>query len=208
MSEHLEQIWQYWQAGGYLMPILAFISFLILSFYFYLWYNLNRALSNSQKCMDELEKKLTVNKDDQSIYHWLSTMPGAIPRLIRHLLLRCWNGLNFRDGFSQCRQAELKDYSSGFIFLGALVAVAPLLGLLGTVLGMVETFDAVAMNTAGTDDMVAKGLSKALITTQVGLLIALPGSFGLAHLYKLYKQLSNHIDRVESSLSIYFMEQS
>ena len=71
---------------------------------------------------------------------------------------------------------------------------------------MIETFDAVGLKTEGTESMVSMGLSKALITTQVGLIMALPGSFGLAHVYRLYHQLKNQIDRTESHLILYFNE--
>ena len=58
----------------------------------------------------------------------------------------------------------------------ALVAVAPLIGLLGTVIGMIETFDSLASaqlfsQTGG----IAGGISQALFTTQLGLIVAVPG---------------------------------
>ena len=57
-----------------------------------------------------------------------------------------------------------------------LVAVAPLLGLLGTVDGMIETFDSLGdMVLFSQSGGIAGGISKALITTQVGLVISIPG---------------------------------
>ncbi len=73
--------------------------------------------------------------------------------------------------------------------LAALTAVAPLLGLLGTVIGMVETFTAVARISGDTVDHVADGIRKALITTQFGLVVAIPGVFGLARLRRLINQI-------------------
>ena len=63
-------------------------------------------------------------------------------------------------------------------FLGALkvsAAVAPLLGLLGTVTGMVETFRVIGLYGMGNSQAMASGIKAALITTQAGLLVALPG---------------------------------
>jgi len=58
----------------------------------------------------------------------------------------------------------------------ALVTAAPLLGLLGTVTGMIETFEAIGeMNLFSADGGIAGGISKALLTTQLGLIIAVPG---------------------------------
>ena len=64
------------------------------------------------------------------------------------------------------------------ILLNTMVAAAPLMGLLGTVIGMLSTFKALATS-GGTEtvDKVANGISEALITTQTGLFVALPGIF-------------------------------
>lgn len=58
----------------------------------------------------------------------------------------------------------------------ALVTTAPLMGLLGTVTGMLTTFAGLASSRGGdTVDQIAQGISEALITTQTGLIIAIPG---------------------------------
>jgi len=85
-------------------------------------------------------------------------------------------------------------HAHSFFILGALVAAAPLLGLLGTVMGMVATFNGVAAGSSETAGLVAGGISQALITTQVGLVAALPGTFGLAHLSRLYGHLKYQLD--------------
>ncbi len=56
-----------------------------------------------------------------------------------------------------------------------LAAVAPLLGLLGTVAGMIKTFDVIAFFGTGNARAMAGGISEALITTQTGLIVAVPG---------------------------------
>jgi biopolymer transport protein ExbB len=62
------------------------------------------------------------------------------------------------------------------ILIQTIVMVAPLIGLLGTVSGMIETFDALqtsAMFSQG--DSISGGISKALFTTELGLIVAVPG---------------------------------
>ncbi len=56
-----------------------------------------------------------------------------------------------------------------------LAATAPLLGLLGTVNGMVETFRVIGIYGMGNAQAMASGIKEALITTQAGLLVAIPG---------------------------------
>ncbi|MBR9981002.1 MAG: MotA/TolQ/ExbB proton channel family protein [Desulfatitalea sp.] len=61
--------------------------------------------------------------------------------------------------------------------IGVLAAMAPLLGLLGTVTGMIATFDVLAVFGTGNAKAMAGGISQALITTQTGLLVAIPGLY-------------------------------
>lgn len=80
-----------------------------------------------------------------------------------------------RDRFAEIRSAYLADVDSKRIFLLTLVTTAPLMGLLGTVMGMLTTFSGLAISTTGsTVDQIAAGISEALITTQTGLIIAIP----------------------------------
>ncbi|MFV0276411.1 MAG: MotA/TolQ/ExbB proton channel family protein [Parahaliea sp.] len=58
--------------------------------------------------------------------------------------------------------------------LSVIAAVAPLLGLLGTVSGMIETFQLMTVFGAGDPEAVSSGISKALITTELGLVVAIP----------------------------------
>jgi len=194
----------YWRAGGWLMTPLAVICFLIWYCYLGLTQRLQTALETPEGCIDELEARLVRDRRDPAIAKWLAGLPGAAPRLARHLLARVAAGLSFHEAFEQCREGELSPYAHSFGFLAALVVAAPLLGLLGTVLGMIETFDAVALRSGETAELVAGGVSQALITTQVGLVAALPGAFGLAHVRRLYKRLRNDFDRCESHLYLLF----
>jgi biopolymer transport protein ExbB len=59
--------------------------------------------------------------------------------------------------------------------IAVFAAAAPLLGLLGTVLGMIETFKVIAVFGTGNAKAMAGGISVALITTEAGLLVAIPG---------------------------------
>lgn len=69
---------------------------------------------------------------------------------------------------------ELERYLST---LGTIAAVAPLLGLLGTVIGMIDVFNAVMLQGTGNTAVLAGGISKALITTAAGLTVAIPALF-------------------------------
>ena len=67
----------------------------------------------------------------------------------------------------------------GVALLGAVAGLAPLLGLLGTVTGMITTFDVISTFGTGNPRLLSGGISVALITTQLGLVVAVPAL--LAH---------------------------
>lgn len=70
--------------------------------------------------------------------------------------------------------AEAPKLERSLSLLGALAGVAPLLGLLGTVSGMIATFDTISTVGTGNPRLLSGGISEALITTQLGLMIAIP----------------------------------
>ncbi len=58
--------------------------------------------------------------------------------------------------------------------LQTIVAIAPLLGLLGTVLGMIKIFDVIALQGTGSAEALSSGIAEALLTTAAGLVVAIP----------------------------------
>ncbi len=77
---------------------------------------------------------------------------------------------------------ELMGLQRGLAALATIVAGAPLLGLLGTVIGMIKIFAVVATAGSGITEQLSAGISQALITTATGLVIALPALFTHAYL--------------------------
>lgn len=69
---------------------------------------------------------------------------------------------------------ETAPLESGLSFIKVLYVIAPLLGLLGTVVGMIETFQMITLMGTGDPTAMAGGISKALVTTVLGLVVAIP----------------------------------
>jgi biopolymer transport protein ExbB len=84
--------------------------------------------------------------------------------------------------------------------IAVLASIAPLLGLLGTVLGMIATFDVISLFGTGNAKAMAGGISVALVTTQTGLLIAIPGLFLSGLLNRKASQLQTRLDEVTTIL--------
>jgi biopolymer transport protein ExbB len=79
--------------------------------------------------------------------------------------------------------------------IGVLASVAPLLGLLGTVSGMITTFLVIAQLGTGNARPLAGGISEALVATQAGLLVAIPGLFASVALRRRATKLSHRLDQ-------------
>ena len=77
-----------------------------------------------------------------------------------------------------------------------LAVLAPLMGLLGTVTGMIATFDVISVFGTGNAKAMAGGISEALITTQTGLLVAIPGLYMSGFLSRRAENLKQRISAV------------
>ncbi len=107
----------------------------------------------------------------------------GVEELDRHILDEAVVRLNRR----------LTDYLA---IIGVLAAIAPLLGLLGTVTGMIATFDVMAVFGTGNAKAMAGGISEALITTQTGLLVAIPGLYMKGFLDRRARNLQKRVSAV------------
>jgi biopolymer transport protein ExbB len=87
--------------------------------------------------------------------------------------------------------AELPAFSKYLNLIGALAGMMPILGLLGTVTGMIATFKVIALQGTGDAQAMASGISEALITTQAGLVAAVPLLLGHTLLSNRLKRISD-----------------
>ena len=75
---------------------------------------------------------------------------------------------------SEAALKEMPGLTKGLLFIKVISVVAPLMGLLGTVTGMIKTFQVITLYGAGDPKMMAGGISQALMTTVLGLVVAIP----------------------------------
>lgn len=100
---------------------------------------------------------------------------GEIGEIIRYTQDQVQSLGQIQNRFAEVVASEVPDVDRRLAFINIFVSAAPLLGLLGTVLGMLTTFQGIATGGGKMIDRIASGISEALITTEMGLLIALPG---------------------------------
>ena len=105
----------------------------------------------------------------------------------------------FKDELHITIDDASRTYVTRFLpVLNTVGNVSPLMGLLGTILGMIIAFESIAESGTGDPRVVADGISQALITTATGLIIAIPAIV-------FYRYLGHKADKARSSVEIYAM---
>ena len=178
----------YWRSGGVLLVPIALVSFGIWFCFVRSRQVLSRTLKDGADIERAWDRGAISGANAEDIAHELRRFGGGIAATLEAALRDICHGTRPEDAFAVREAEATRLLKRDFVLLGAFTAVAPLFGLLGTVIGMVETFQAVASVSGNTGERVAAGISRALITTQFGLVVALPGVFGHARLRRMLRQ--------------------
>lgn len=154
------------ESGGFVMPPLLLCTML-------LWYGLGYRFwtLREKRSMGVRDMLLHYQQNPDAASHYI--IDKAIKQGL-HLKQRGFHHLRRHlDSEFADLEIEMRKYS---MLIKIIVMIAPLLGLLGTVAGMIETFDSLASMALFTQSGgIAGGISQALFTTQMGLAVAIPG---------------------------------
>lgn len=174
-----------WEKGGVLMPALGILALYLYYLSFDLWLRLRSVIPSDLRAFPR--------------ERWGAFKGGGrVDRIMHFCLADHRDRKETRRRFDQVRQGESSYLNRRLRFLFVLATSAPLIGLLGTVAGMLRTFDGLSMQDSYKMDLVAGGISQALVTTQAGLLIAIP-AIALIHLLnRKKKDWLQCINRLES----------
>ena len=162
------------QQGGVVMYIILAASILSLTIIFERAWSLRRSIVIPLADIQDIEAAVRTgdvkeamrvcqqNNTAMSRILWVSLANRGVKRSILKEILE-----------EEGRQ-EVAHMDRFIGVLGVIAAVAPLLGLLGTVIGMIEVFQQISLVGVGKADVLAGGISKALNTTAFGLSVAIP----------------------------------
>lgn len=155
------EVLAYLNQGGFVMIPLALGCFVMWWAIGYRWYMMGGVATHH--AVDKLSTK------------------GKTPEIIKEAIKEMQEALDTQkdldkplvEGLLFPFRERLSSYDA---VLAAMVTIAPLLGLLGTVIGMIDTFDTLGSPAIGGQSIgISAGVSKALFTTQMGLVVAVPG---------------------------------
>ncbi|MEZ4386555.1 MAG: DUF3450 family protein [Candidatus Krumholzibacteriia bacterium] len=191
---HQTTLWEQFQAGGPIVwPILG-LAVAALFIVIYKLVYLNLVAGNTSRLMGRMNELAADGKWDAC-----ENLVSGRRSPVVHVLSA---GLEVRQADRQTQESVLQEailnqlpkVERGMAVLAMLGAVAPLLGLLGTVTGMIDTFRVITLYGTGDPKLMSGGISEALVTTELGLAVAIP--IMLLHTF-LNRRVSHIIGEME-----------
>ena len=192
----------YWiEKGGILMYFIACMSILgttviIERFFYFILSERNRF----DDIRDKFQKYLEEN-DIKGAIEFLGNSKSASGRVVKDVLAiwtktKTANITTLEEKARESALSEISRLEKNMWVLSMVAHVTPLLGLLGTVTGMIKAFQAVAIHGTGDAAVLAEGISEALFTTAGGLFVAIPAMI----IYNYYnKKIDNTINDMEKA---------
>ncbi|HEY6557535.1 MAG TPA: MotA/TolQ/ExbB proton channel family protein [Polyangiaceae bacterium] len=183
---------EYIRSGGFIMVPLTIGTFVLWYTLGYRYFILRRGSVRSVRVLFE-RYRAGLAREPQGVVDAAVVRGLALARAHRGHPRRVLD-----DAFGDIER-ELR---TGRVLIRSVVAVAPLAGLLGTVTGMIETFDSLAdMSLFSQSGGVAGGISQALFTTQMGLSIAVPGLLLGQFLDRRQALIQQELDQLKDMLA-------
>lgn len=105
------------------------------------------------------------------------------------------------NAISRALARQTLRYEENMVWLATMVTIAPFMGLLGTVWGVMESFSSISLAQTATIQSVAPGVSAALLTTIAGLIVAIPSVVGYNVLLNRSKLMTTEIENYASQLA-------
>lgn len=191
---------EFFNKGGIFMwPLLA-CSIIGLAAIIERAITLQRASTNTKKFIARVIQELRTNGVRAAIELCQSTR-GPIAAIVHSGLVKADQGPEaVEKAIEAAGGIEVSFLQRGLMIMATVANVAPLLGFLGTVSGMINAFEAIAAAEQVSAKLVASGISEALITTLAGLVIAIPVQ--IAHNYFLSRIDRFIIEMEESSIDL------
>jgi biopolymer transport protein ExbB len=175
MNDFANQLIHAWASGGWVMGPLAVVA--VISY-----------ASAAHLLIDLYHRRLT-RITDAHLRTWVAQpeqAPTKLRELIRYTQDEVHSMRDIEGRFREVEAAKIPDMDRRLAFVNIMVVSAPLFGLLGTVMGMLLTFKAIGVGGSSTSEVIANGISEALVATQTGMMVAIPGLV-MAHLAKRWR---------------------
>ena len=182
-------MWDLFQDGGWAMYPLVVLLVLGIAIAIERMINLTRAGIDANSFFQNLEDALRSGGPDEAA-RVCSETRGPVASVIHAGLLRMHRGIDHVEkAIDNAGAVEMAFLERGMVWLSTVANLAPMIGFLGTVSGMISAFQAIERAGDVEPSMVAGGISEALITTASGLIVGIIIQF-------LHNFFASRIDRI------------
>lgn len=161
-------------AGGFLMWPLAICSMIAIAIVAERFWSLQTKRITPPELMTHIWQWLRFKQVDKNRIQALRTNSPLGQILAAGLVNRECSREITREGIEDVGRHVTVELERNLNTLGTIAAITPLLGLLGTVIGMIKVFAVITTEGVGNPETLAGGISEALITTAMGLVVAIP----------------------------------
>lgn len=135
--------------------------------------SLNLSSTNTKKLLGSVEDAL-VSGGIESAKEVCKNTPGPVASIFTQGLMRTGEGIDMVEkSIVSYGSVEMGKLERGMVWISLFISLAPMLGFMGTVVGMIEAFDAIAAAGDVSPSLVADGIKVALLTTVGGLIVAI-----------------------------------
>ncbi|MDR2863640.1 MAG: MotA/TolQ/ExbB proton channel family protein [Puniceicoccales bacterium] len=191
----------YFKKGGPIMWPILLVSFIALSVVIERLLFLVRERSSRDQKIAGLIYERVENRDVEGAIRIGSTSKDYIARILIYALTH--REVSIDDAFAQASSRELTRYQQGLAILDTCITASPLLGLLGTVTGMIGTFNSLnSADLAASAGNITGGVGEALIATTCGLAIAIVALFPFNVLNTRVEQARRDIANAANALTL------
>ena len=168
---------KWFKDGGWAMWPILLVTIYGLAYIIWKFITLIHAKINLNNFLGRIIPLIQDKKYKEAV-DLASKTRGPVAAILHAGLLKVENGVDaVEKTMENAAMIEMSYLEKGFIELSTTITLAPMLGFLGTVSGMISAFDAIAAARAVDATIVASGIKIALITTQAGLIVAIPVQF-------------------------------
>ncbi len=162
------------KSGGWLMVPILLCSVIALAIIFERLWTLRSSRITPKNTLAQVWKWIKNNDLDSKKVELLRE-GSPLGRILAAGISNARNGREImKESIEEQAGHVIHDLERYLNTLGTVAAIAPLMGLLGTVIGMIDVFTVIMLEGTGNAGILAGGISKALITTAAGLTIAIP----------------------------------
>ena len=193
----------YLEVGGPILWVLVIISIgafaVILERIVFFARNEKNVGSNFR---DEILSLVANKKIDEAIA-LCDTKKSCVASAVKKFLQKAPRGIDVQDYEFILKEITIKEtspYESRLNLLASVISISPMLGLLGTVTGMIRAFTNISKYGTGDAAIVADGIAEALLTTAAGLMIAIPVIVVYNYLNRRLEKMENEIDDVVTNI--------